>query len=211
MIELEIDRKKYFFEEKELTYNNAKILNKEIAIENLLLMKEILDSNNVKFVLGYGTLLGAIREKDFIKHDIDIDLIAFNEDEIINVIPKLKEVGLNLVRLEKKQCTYSFMRNDVYIDIYIKKEYNNLVNKFYVNLLGRPFPKKYLKNFIEIEFLNEKFKIPQNWEELLVYWYGKDWRIPKENCPSNDEANITKIIKKIFPKKIFNKIKRIVK
>ena len=31
MIELEIDRKKYFFEEKELTYDNAKILNKNLG------------------------------------------------------------------------------------------------------------------------------------------------------------------------------------
>lgn len=211
MIEIEIEGKKYFFEEKELTYDNAKILDKKVAKENLLLMKNVLDSNKVDFIIGYGTLLGAIRENDFINHDIDIDIIAFSENDVILCIPKLKSVGLNLVRLEKKQGTYSFMRNNVYIDIYVKREYKSIVNTLYVNLLGRPFPRKFLKSFIDIEFLGEKFIIPLNWEKLLVYWYGKDWNIPKVNSPSDDEANITKMIKKLLSQNTLNKIKKIIR
>ena len=207
MIKLTIDNKEYEFEEKELTYENAKIINENIAKENLKLMKKVLDGADVKFTLGYGTLLGAIREKGFIKHDIDIDIIGFNEEEVVRCIPKLAEVGLMLVRLEKKQATYSFMKDDVYIDIYIKKEYKGVINLFYVNLLGRPFPKKFLKEFTEIKFIEENFSIPKNHEGLLEYWYGKDWRIPIANKPSNDAAKITRYLKKILPKKIFKKIK----
>ena len=57
-----------------------KPIDKVIAKENLLLLKGILDKHNLKFLLSFGTLLGAVREHDFISHDEDIDLIMFKRD-----------------------------------------------------------------------------------------------------------------------------------
>jgi len=66
-----------------------KYLNKKIAEENLKLFKQIADKYNLKLILAYGTLLGAIREGDFITHDYDIDLMIFKED-IEKLLLKLK-------------------------------------------------------------------------------------------------------------------------
>jgi len=57
-------------------------------IQNLIDVKEVLDSNNVPFWLEHGTLLGAVREGKIISGDNDIDLaskfesVIFNFDEI---------------------------------------------------------------------------------------------------------------------------------
>jgi hypothetical protein len=57
-----------------------KPIDKAIAKENLLLLKDILDKNHLRFLLLFGTLLGAVREHDFIAHDEDIDLVMKKED-----------------------------------------------------------------------------------------------------------------------------------
>ena len=57
-----------------------KPINKVVAKENLLLLKGILDKNNVLFMLSFGTLLGAAREHDFITHDEDIDLVMMKRE-----------------------------------------------------------------------------------------------------------------------------------
>ena len=55
-------------------FPGVKRIDKEIAFENLCLLKSILDANGIKFQLAFGTLLGVVREHDFIDHDEDIDL-----------------------------------------------------------------------------------------------------------------------------------------
>lgn len=38
-----------------------------------------------------------------------------------------------------------------------------------------------------MSFLDTDFNIPNHYLRLLEFWYGKDWRIPQSNSPSNDE------------------------
>ena len=52
-------------------FPGVKRIDKEIAFENLCLLKSILDANGIKFQLAFGTLLGVVREHDFIDHDED--------------------------------------------------------------------------------------------------------------------------------------------
>jgi len=44
--------------------------------KNLVALKYILDKYGVPFFLGFGTLLGACREKDFIENDQDVDILV---------------------------------------------------------------------------------------------------------------------------------------
>ncbi len=66
------------------------IKTRELQIMKLELLKivdEICNKENIKYFLGYGTLLGAVREKGFIKWDEDIDLLMLRDDfEKFNIV-----------------------------------------------------------------------------------------------------------------------------
>ena len=174
------------FEEVKLTYENATTIDPTIAKQNLLDFKSILDQNKIKFLIMHGTLLGAIREQDFIKHDIDINTCTCDEEKLVKVIPLLDKIGLKLCRYEPT-LIYSFIRDGVYIDVYIVNILQGLISPFYVRYLNHIIPRKFFRNIKKISFLGEKFQIPNHSIQLLEFWYGKNWRTPIDNSPSNDE------------------------
>lgn len=112
MGEIIIKNRIFTFEDIELTYENATVIDRSIAQQNLLEFKKVLDEQGVRFLLMHGTLLGAIREHDFIKHDIDIDTCTMEEQKLIDAIPALNKVGLKLCRYEP-HLIYSFIRKGV--------------------------------------------------------------------------------------------------
>ena len=74
-------------------YEGIKELDKDISMRNLVTLKEVSDEYGFRFYLAYGTLLGAVREHDFIAHDEDIDLAAelTQLDVLMAMLPKLIE------------------------------------------------------------------------------------------------------------------------
>ena len=61
-------------------FEGSKRIDKHQAKENLFLFQDIMIKHHLKFLLSFGTLLGAVREHDFIDHDEDIDLIMMKSD-----------------------------------------------------------------------------------------------------------------------------------
>lgn len=63
---------------------------KEIALEILLRFSSFCEEHNLKYILAYGTLLGAVRHKGFIPWDDDIDVMMPREDyqKLINIFPQ---------------------------------------------------------------------------------------------------------------------------
>jgi len=170
------------------TYNEViftrgeKKIDRTISKKNLLDLKQHMDKNHLKFALIYGTLLGAIREKNFIEHDEDTDLLVFMEDRenFLNTLFDLRELGFEVGRYEKKMI--SLIRDGEYIDLYFfkKKGFNTRECDGYV------IKSKYLDTFDKYEFLGDTFYIPKNSEELLNSLYGLDWRVPnKEGSTMN--------------------------
>lgn len=52
----------------------------KLTLETLVLTKNFLDENNLRFFLGEGTMLGAVRHHGFIPWDDDVDILMPRED-----------------------------------------------------------------------------------------------------------------------------------
>ena len=191
-------------------YPGLKTLVIETATKNLLEVKNILDAHNVKFGLIYGTLLGAIRENSFIKHDEDIDLFVLDEDkeDLLAILHKFIDCGFEVIRYDKKLLSIS--RENEYIDFYFFRKINYFYRKCDVGLIAKA---KYLENTVDYNFLGENFQVPHKVESFLEDLYGKSWKIQIKNDPSmnhNRYIIFRNIIKKYAPHlfKILSRIKK---
>lgn len=207
--------KKIKIKGREFIYNPQRLdretdiaIDANIAKSNLLLFNNIAKSHNFKFVLFFGTLLGAIREQNFIKNDTDVDIMSKDEEELLNMIPKLQEEGFLFIRHYEgeKRVLYSFLRQGVYIDVDIVR--NAGKNKYY--LAGAKIPSSFVDDLKVINFIGESFFIPQEYEKILIMLYGKDWRIPQNKAayfPFILRRDYMQILIHMIPKKFRNFIK----
>ncbi len=158
-------------------YPGIKRINKKIAFENLLLLKKICEEDNIFFLLYYGTLLGAIREKDFITHDEDIDL-AFKKEDMpifLNLLFKLRNSGFEVARYERRGFM-SIIRKGEYIDLYFFDIYPQNNNWRYC--ARDIFPKDFIEETKKINFKGELFYTCANPIKFLEFYYGKNWKTP---------------------------------
>lgn len=156
-------------------FPGVKRINKEIAIENLCLLKSILNTNGIKFQLAFGTLLGAVREHDFIDHDEDIDLAFLDEDRnaLLDILPELMKVGFRVCRYDRRDLL-SVIRKGEYIDFYFYRPWHKgyRICSGWVNL------EKHLMHSTQIKFKGMYFSVPKDYEEYLVGEYGSNWHVP---------------------------------
>lgn len=111
------------FKEYELRGDSLKQL-QDSLLEMFLDIKRACDSNNIKYMLSGGTLLGAIRHGGFIPWDDDIDLMMIREEYL-----KLKQIFISQLSdkyelVEPLQDKYVvckqpkiYKKNSVYIEI----------------------------------------------------------------------------------------------
>jgi hypothetical protein len=164
----------YHFKPKTL-FVGLKKINRSIAKQNLLDFNRIAKENNLPFGLIYGTLLGAIRENDFIEHDEDIDLYILGEynEIILNLLFVLRNNGFEVARYDRRGLI-SIIRNDEYIDIYIFHKFEKGVRI----CCGECVLEKHIIDTTHIDFLTESFMIPRDYLGYLQFQYGSDWKVP---------------------------------
>ena len=156
-------------------YTGYVMLDKQIEEENLLILKKILDAAKIPFFLVGGTLLGAVREKDFIAHDDDIDLALKYEDKqrFIDLLPALEKEGFILARYDR-HCIFSILRKGQFVDLDFFENYNESV----YNGGGWAILKSFLDNVDYIDFKGERYLAPKDYEGYLESEYGENWRTP---------------------------------
>lgn len=175
---LVINGEKFYYTEERLFHGRGK-MNLDIAKENLNIFYNIIEQTDIRYGLFWGTLLGAIRENNFISHDEDTDVYVLGEDKekFLKLLCLFKKQGLLLVRYEPEML--SLMRNNEYIDVSFFK----LVRKFGISKVrvcsnSFEFSPELLENVARISFLDMLIPIPSNAEKLIVKLYGKNWKIP---------------------------------
>jgi len=159
-------------------------MNKEEARVTLLEIKEMLDSLGIKFWLIKGTLLGAIRENEFLKKDNDIDLLLMRESLTKELLESLKVKNYSYRILKHQGLVYAVApikpRRALFAFVF---NYYYQPKNLCVMPLGRPddhealLPAKLYRGEHFIDFLGCKFRVPYPPEEWLERVYG-NWKIP---------------------------------
>ncbi|OHD13303.1 MAG: hypothetical protein A2Z96_03120 [Spirochaetes bacterium GWB1_48_6] len=161
------------------------IINREIALKNLTIARDILGAKGIPMFLHFGTLLGALREKDFIAHDDDTDVGVYGSDKkaIQALIPALKAAGFEIVYTRDERL-YKFKRQGEDLDFFFAYEKKNLFGRRW-DLEGRAsIPARHLDTLDETEFLGERFKVPHDPYAVVRNLYGRTWNVPIAHFPS---------------------------
>ena len=144
---------------------------KDIAIELLSNTINILNEYDIQHFLISGTLLGHIRNKDFIEWDDDIDLIV---DE--SILYKINDIFL------KYNIQYSFFVYDYLIKICFNNGYQEIeINNTVKNIKKFSLNKNDKYNFPFIDL----FIYKDNGDDYISF-YGKKWEI-KYFFPKSEE------------------------
>ncbi len=172
-------------------YINGKKFNFRKRLINLLEVKRIFNSMNIVFFLAHGVLLGAYREKDFIKWDDDIELDTLDKD----FKPKWKEMYNSFIKegfvvrsynrpKGFKMNLYRYKEKISIRGLYFDSEYSD---KF---ILTKSFcyPSEFYKKPEKIKFKGFYFDAPRPIENYLLYVYGRAWEKPM-NCKNKNKLN----------------------
>lgn len=167
-----------------------KILYSHDCLESLVRFRDVLARHDIDIFLVYGTLLGCMRDKDFISYDTDIDVGIWSDAPITRLIGELAENGFELRLGYDKNSKVTFdevLRNTINFPFYYK-------GKIPVDVY-RHFPKgdKIHSGFElgghglmyevsefelqQVELLGEMFMAPKDYETYLTECYG-DWNVP---------------------------------
>lgn len=160
-----------------LLYPGCHVIDRDIAFENLQLINEVLFKENIFWQVSWGTLIGIMRDNDFIEWDEDIDIIILAEEEgkFKDLLWDLKEKGFELIRHERGGL-YSISRRGEYTDFYVLRKASNEIR---YTIDGGYLLENQIRDTMEIDFKGVKLKVPRNYDALLTFYYG-DWKTPQQ-------------------------------
>lgn len=158
---------------------SGRYLNKENAKFLLCTVKRVFEEHGIQILISYGTLLGAIREHDFISHDSDMDTMIWAKDmeKALSLVPELEKYGIKL----RSYClpwVFSFDYKGEGCDVDVLQEPVWPWKKRYCLASRMYIPRAFFENIAPLQFLGETFTAPADPEKVLEYHYGKNWRIP---------------------------------
>ena len=137
----------------------------------------------LKAWLTKGTLLGVIRENQFIEGDDDIDIHLFEKDFVDHMYElkkKFIEQGYIVRLAEGTNPKMSLFKNGFMVGMVGLKEQGDW--------LTRPiqkFPKHLFLNEQYVEFCGLRCLIPSPPEKYLEFVYGPNWKIPDKGIGDN--------------------------
>ncbi len=153
---------------------------------HLVEMRDKVRALGHKPLFMYGTLLGAIREKDFIPHDDDVDLAVImtgaGPDEINEECDKFIELlndnGVTANRGARHSPLIHCHRGPVTYDIFVLGHVGDTVYWPHTALKIVPERADIFLPIGEVEFKGEVFDAPADPEAVCKARYGDDWHIP---------------------------------
>jgi glycosyltransferase involved in cell wall biosynthesis len=191
-----------------LDHNNYKPYIREL--QNII---KLFRKKGFHICLDGGTLLGAARDKDFIKTDDDIDIFYISKQTSLTSVikefdkvikPFLTKKGYAVEPISwtvRKRKTlmlgqYHITKNGIVLDLWAS--WFNPEGKFYLShCITGEMDKKDIYPLTKLTLNNSKYFVPNNYDKLLTLLY-KEWKTPGDYRPKANpfyfQKNILKII-----------------
>jgi phosphorylcholine metabolism protein LicD len=178
--------------------------------EKLSKLKKLLEKNNIKYWIDYGTLLGIIREGALLKWETDFDIGIYDYDVVkvlslknefekmgykIEYIPGRDNVQLvsndaimidfsiyHLIEGKSVRYFHYHKRNLLgrVLDVFLTKMFK-IYEKFGCEMLMNSIDNKFFDNLETIKYESEKWPVPSDVEKYLASRFGETWRTPIKN------------------------------
>lgn len=182
------------------------------SYEVIGLFDKCLSEAGIQYSLGFGSMLGAIREKGIIGHDADMDTLVWAEgDNCVLLKECLEKAGFKRTRcflIEEgrlgREETYEF--KSVPIDVfYIYSPVDELpytayyqpvegcrTNKISMQMTGRVqavrLDRPYEKEYIKVPFGPLNLPIMKHYDPILKACYGDNYMIPDPNFKRTNQS-----------------------
>jgi hypothetical protein len=148
---------------------------------------DALDTAGVEGFLAYGTLLGAVRDQNFIGHDSDADLGYVSQfSEPVQVIAesftlqrRLQDMGFSVHRYSGIAFKIILREADGAkrgLDVF--GGFMRDGHLFLMGEVGHPFERAWVYPRRTATMAGEEFPVPAHPERFLEVMYGEGWRVP---------------------------------
>lgn len=134
-----------------------------------------------KLFICYGTLLGCIRDDDFIPHDDDVDVCFLADEEGLDAaVDEFREVVRTLasaghVIQSDSSAQFHWKLQGTSLDVFMAWMEGD---RLYMYNAGGAFSRDQIYPLMDREFKGRQVLIPNESEALLEMIYGPGWRIP---------------------------------
>jgi hypothetical protein len=169
-------------------------MNTDVAKLILQDVHAVLNEIGLTHFLIDGTLLGAVREGDFIAHDTDIDLgVLFEEWEARTVFDLTHRLNQKRLVLNHQFGDFdhhfelSFHRDGIKIDLFFYRRdgeyrifhaFKNGARHMPTDLITYEYPAALIENLKPLAFHGESYPAPTDPVAVLECKYGPNWRTP---------------------------------
>ena len=161
-----------------LLHFGDKVMDTRVMLDNLQVLSFYLDKIDINWGPAFGTLIGIVRNEDFLPWNPVFDVYILKEDEerFKDILWLMLEVGFELVRYERRGLYY-LRRNGETIKVFVLHKISSDVR----HTGGGDFiQEKYLQNTLKWNFKGIDLNVPVDVDEYLSFRYGNDWIKPKQ-------------------------------